>query len=253
MQSVLLSDAISVVVWCKISVVVWCSVCVYVIVCVKCSLCLCLMQSVFLSDAVFGSDAVSVCVCSLLLCLMQSVFMSDAVYVCVWCSLCLSDAVWLVYTAVLERPRDCIQGYKNIYLPVTLLCAQFSSRWYLCAQKSPCALHRVSQTFPQRCLWNGSNVRLTDDGPLSSFQGRSSSASSFHASLLQAINGVMSLALCPQVVSQAPQHFRSSGIHSSFSLNSRMKTFYSFVQLLLSRCSSMTRLSENGSQAVCSE
>ena len=51
-----------------------------------------------------------------------------------------------------------------------------------------------------------------DDGPVSSFQGRSSraSASSFHASLLQAINGVMSLALCPQVVSQASQHFRSS-------------------------------------------
>ena len=49
-----------------------------------------------------------------------------------------------------------------------------------------------------------------DDGPLSSFQGRSSSASSFNASLLQVIDGVMSLALRPQVVSQAPQHFRSS-------------------------------------------
>ena len=33
---------------------------------------------------------------------------------------------------------------------------------------------------------------------------------SSHASLLQAIDGVMSLALCPQVVSQASQHFRSS-------------------------------------------
>ena len=49
-------------------------------------------------------------------------------------------------------------------------------------------------------------VRMIDDGPLSSFQGRSS----FHASLLQAIDGVMSLALCPQIVSRAPQHFRSS-------------------------------------------
>ena len=37
---------------------------------------------------------------------------------------------------------------------------------------------------------NGSNVRLFDDGFLSSFQGRSSSASSFHASLFQAIDGV---------------------------------------------------------------
>ena len=43
-----------------------------------------------------------------------------------------------------------------------------------------------------------------------SFQGRSSSASSFHASLLRAIGGMMSLALCLQVVSQASQHFWSS-------------------------------------------
>ena len=70
--------------------------------------------------------------------------------------------------------------------------------------------HSVSQKFPQCCLLNGSNVCLIDDGPLSSFQGRSSSTSSFNASLLQVIDGVMSLALCPQVVSEASQHFRSS-------------------------------------------
>ena len=45
----------------------------------------------------------------------------------------------------------------------------------------------------------------------STFQGRSSRASSFYASLLQTINDVMSLTLCPWVVSQALQHFRSSG------------------------------------------
>ena len=87
---------------------------------------------------------------------------------------------------------------------------QFSSRWYLCTRKSPYALHPVLQKFPQRCLWNGSSVRPIDDGLLSSFQGRSSSASSFHASLLQAIDGVMPLALCPQMVSQVSQHLRSS-------------------------------------------
>ena len=53
-------------------------------------------------------------------------------------------------------------------------------------------------------------VSVIDDGPLSSFQERSSSASSFHASLLRVISGLMSLALCPKVVSQASQHFRSS-------------------------------------------
>ena len=54
------------------------------------------------------------------------------------------------------------------------------------------------------------NFSRIDDGPLLSFQGRSSSYSYVHASLFQATDRVMSLALCPQVVSQAPQHFRSS-------------------------------------------
>ena len=48
-----------------------------------------------------------------------------------------------------------------------------------------------------------SNVRLIDADPLSSFQGRSSSASSFHASLFQAFDSVMSSALYPQVVSSS--------------------------------------------------
>ena len=38
--------------------------------------------------------------------------------------------------------------------------SHFSSRWYLCAWKSPYALHPVSQKFPQCWLWNGSNVHL---------------------------------------------------------------------------------------------
>ena len=73
---------------------------------------------------------------------------------------------------------------------------QFSSRWYLCAWKIPYALHPICQKFPQLCLWNGSNVRLID---LSSFQGRSSSAFSFHAYLFEAIDGVMSFVFCSQL------------------------------------------------------
>ena len=87
---------------------------------------------------------------------------------------------------------------------------QFSSRWYLCAWKSPYALHPVSQKFPQRCIWNSSKIRVIDDGLLSSYQRRLSSISFSHASLLQVIDGVMPSALCPQVVSQAPRHFRPS-------------------------------------------
>ena len=67
------------------------------------------------------------------------------------------------------------------------------------------AVQKLSQAFFQSCLCNISIVRLTDDGSLSSFQERSSSASSSYTSLLQAIDGVMSLALCPLVASQAPE------------------------------------------------
>ena len=45
--------------------------------------------------------------------------------------------------------------------PILSSLLQFSSRWYLCAQKSPYALHPVSQKFPHRCLSNSSSVRLT--------------------------------------------------------------------------------------------
>ena len=53
-------------------------------------------------------------------------------------------------------------------------------------------------------------VSVIGNDLLSSFQRRSSSASSFRASLLRVISGLMSLALCPKVVSQAFQHFISS-------------------------------------------
>ena len=79
----------------------------------------------------------------------------------------------------------------------------------MCLEKptyTPPHLSEVSPMLPLKRF----QCSLTDDGPLSSFQGRLSNASSFNASLLQVISGVMSLALCPQVVSQAPHHFRSS-------------------------------------------
>ena len=72
---------------------------------------------------------------------------------------------------------------------------------------APSCLSEVSPTLPLKRFQYSSDWRWALSRP---FQGRSSSASTFHASLLQAIDGVMSLALCPQVVSQASQNFRSS-------------------------------------------
>ena len=82
--------------------------------------------------------------------------------------------------------------------------SQFSSRWYLCAQKSPYVPYSFSQKFPLRCLWNSSIVRLIDDGPVSSFHGR------FLALPLVQLMVWCYLALCLQMVSQTHQHFRSS-------------------------------------------
>ena len=62
------------------------------------------------------------------------------------------------------------------------------------SEKNPYTLHPVSQTFHRRCPWNSFNVGRIDDGPC--FQGRSSSAS-----LLPAIDDVMSLPLCLGAVS----------------------------------------------------
>ena len=65
------------------------------------------------------------------------------------------------------------------------------------------------RSFSLRSFETSFSVRLTDDGPFSSFQERWSRAFFLSTALLQAIDGVMSLGLYLQVVSQAPQHFRS--------------------------------------------
>ena len=65
-----------------------------------------------------------------------------------------------------------------------------------------------------RCLWNCSNDHLIDNDPLSSFQGRSSSASSFHAFLVHAEEkyesvGVLSLMVTRGKVGNFQQNFKT--------------------------------------------
>ena len=70
----------------------------------------------------------------------------------------LSRHLWLN----LERTIGTVaNGRKETFRLVFIL---FSTGWYLCARKSPYALHPVSQNFSQCRLWNGSSVRLIDDG-----------------------------------------------------------------------------------------
>ena len=68
-----------------------------------------------------------------------------------------------------------------------------------------CSILSLS-SFLSVAFWNSSNVGLIDNGPVLSFQGRSLTAAYLYAFLLRATDGnVMSLVLCLQVVSQAPQ------------------------------------------------
>ena len=92
---------------------------------------------------------------------------------------------------------------ERTFLQLKMVSMRSEKQIILC---SPPRLSEVSPMFPFGTV--AMLVWLTM--ALSTFQGRSSSASSFQPSRLQAIDGVMSLALCPQVVSQAPQHFRPS-------------------------------------------
>ena len=95
--------------------------------------------------------------------------------------------------------------------------AQLSSRLCLCNWKESIIMHSTnppSRSFPNvafetvlmfvsmqfQCIQH-------DDIPFSPFQRKSSSISSFYAPLPQSIDAVISLALCPKVMSQAPQHF----------------------------------------------
>ena len=83
--------------------------------------------------------------------------------------------------------NDCL-SIQNVQFKIIYICGKAH---YLVSQKF---------LFPNVLfLTNNSSVRLIDNGPLSSL----------YASLLQAIDGVIYLAVCPHVMSQAPQH-RSS-------------------------------------------
>ena len=63
------------------------------------------------------------------------------------------------------------------------------------------AVPKIASTFSGRLIYAPSRLRNVFP-VLPLFKGRSSISSSFYASLLQAIDGVMSFALCPQLVSQ---------------------------------------------------
>ena len=116
--------------------------------------------------------------------------------VCVNPVVCASPSVYRLHCYSLNSTASLsklISFTNKLPAPVSVQFKMISMR----SKKPMIMCSTLSQKFPQHCL--------NDYGPLLSYQGRSSSTSSFHTSLLQVINGVMSLALCSKIVSQVPQ------------------------------------------------
>ena len=122
-------------------------------------------------------------------------------------------------------------AYRALLIPFVLLalekswlvCEGFTVRFKMVSVHSEepvtCAtfcLSQLSPTLPlKQCssdlrwwpfLWR----KITEHFLSLRLEGRSPSASSVYACLLQTIDGVMFVALCPLVVSQVPQHLRYS-------------------------------------------
>ena len=141
----------------------------------------------------------------------------DGIYICIY--ICARKSPYAVLCPQFSSVQDGIYicARKKTHMRLYVSIVQFSSRWYLYTLGK--AYIRSTQSLrssPDVTFGTVPNVHLTDDGSSSSFPGRSPGASSFHASLLQLIDGVLSLVLCPQVVSQAPQHFRSSETQATY-------------------------------------
>ena len=145
------------------------------------------------------------------------------------CEMCGTvEILWLVSRWFVSRPditqmvdwvlivimyylHICLSIYLSIYLSFCLsiyLSNYLSNYQFSSVQDGIYALGKAHMrstpslgSFLNVAFENSPNVGLIDDGLFSSSQGRSLSASSSYASLFQAIYGVMSLALCPQVVS----------------------------------------------------
>ena len=111
---------------------------------------------------------------SLLLCSPQSMTFHNGSHCCLsWCIIILlnTSSALVIDNLSAKRPGVSVPASTlPLRRPMSI---QFSSAWYLCARKSPCVLHAISQTFPQHCPWNSFSAHLVDDGLLSSLQRRS--------------------------------------------------------------------------------
>ena len=104
------------------------------------------------------------------------------------------------------RKQISLHRDNKVVLYIVYIYISMRSKKPICA---PSHLSEVSPTLPLKrfqcsCCWRWPCLVLS-----ALFKEYRRAKRSFHASLLQAIDGVMPFALCPQAISQSPQHFRS--------------------------------------------
>ena len=100
------------------------------------------------------------------------------------------------------------------------------------SEKTVCALPHLFSKFQSTVFeTDSSSVGLTDDDPFVSFPGRPSNISSSCTLRFLANGGVMSVDLCQPIVSQVPQHFRSSATQVTCGGCFSRQSVYSVISL----------------------
>ena len=118
------------------------------------------------------------------------------------------------------------------------------------AFRKPRVFNPVSQMFLQCHLRNSSSVCLVDSGPHFVLSKLFGNHSIFHAFLLRAVDDMMSLALCGEIVFQTSRHFRSHDTQATCDSCPTWKLFACSLTLTLTpACLGQVdrKMSENGS------
>ena len=109
-----------------------------------------------------------------------------------WKSPCtaLPQYFWFERTVSASLADRCCGSFLSVHCLSTFPSFQFKMV-SKCSEKLITHFAPSPSSFPNVAMETLPTVRLTDNGPPSSFQGKVLNASSFHASLLQAIDGAM--------------------------------------------------------------
>ena len=142
-----------------------------------------------------------VCVC---VCVCVRARAQECAHVCMCACVCVRACVCMcVHVCACVCMRACMRSHTHTHARACV-CDYVVSKVSIRSEKPQNTPPRLRRFFSVSCV---TSVCLIGDSHLSSFEERSPRASSSYVFSLKAID-VMSVALCPQLVSRASQHFR---------------------------------------------